>query len=79
MEYGTLITKNTFTHNFAGKRGTALLISGISELQIIDNLFEENGPVTLSKEKEFSPYYKYLQNSNRTITLYYEDEVIVRH
>ena len=79
LEYGTLIFKNKFYHNFAGKKGTALLIDSISELQIIDNEFEENGPVTLAKEKEYSPYYKYLQNGNRTITLYYEAEVIVRH
>ena len=60
LEYGTLITKNKFIKNHAGKKGTALLIESISEVQVIDNEFEENGPVTLSVEKEFSPYYKYL-------------------
>lgn len=60
LEYGTLITKNKFIQNHAGKKGTALFVAGLSELQIVDNIFEENGPVTISKEREFSPYYKYL-------------------
>ena len=63
LEYGTLIRKNNFKHNFAGKKGTAIHLEGISELVVEDNTFLENGPVTLQKEIEFSPYYKYMLNS----------------
>lgn len=32
LEYGTLVTKNKFIKNHAGKKGTALLVDSISEL-----------------------------------------------
>ena len=32
LEYGTLVTKNKFIKNHAGKKGTALLIESISEV-----------------------------------------------
>ena len=60
LEYGTLIQNNKFIENYAGKKGTALLVDSISEVQIIDNIFENNGPTTLAAEREFSPYFKYL-------------------
>ena len=70
MRYATHITNNTFMKNFSGKKGTALLISQVSELLIYDNVFEQNGPVTAVKEMEYSPYYKYLLNRNRTLTYF---------
>ena len=60
LKYGTLIYDNSFTNNYAGMRGTAILIEKISEVQIIDNRFTDNGPVTASKEIQYSPYYKYM-------------------
>ena len=59
-KYGTLIFDNTFSNNYAGMRGTAVLIEKISELQIMNNRFTDNGPVTASKEIQYSPYYKYM-------------------
>ena len=70
LEYGTLIQKNIFYNNYAGKKGTALLIDSISELVIQDNLFKENGPVTSQTERAYSPYYRYLANGNHTITYF---------
>ena len=72
--YSTYITNNTFRNNYSGKKGTALLISEISELSIYDNLFEENGPVTAVKEMQYSPYYEFLANRNRTITYFTGNE-----
>lgn len=43
--YGTLIVDNTFSNNYTGKRGSALLIELINELELANNRFMENGPV----------------------------------
>ena len=34
LKYGTFIYDNTFSNNYAGMRGTAILIDNISEVQI---------------------------------------------
>ena len=73
MRYATHVVNNTFTKNFSGKKGTALLVSGVSELIIYHNTFQENGPVTAVREMEYSPYYEYLMNRNRTITYFVPD------
>ena len=70
LKYGTLIYDNSFTNNYAGMRGTAILIEKISEVQIIDNRFIDNGPVTASKEIQYSPYYKYMTDRQRTVSFY---------
>jgi hypothetical protein len=50
LTYGTLIRDNTFSNNHSGKKGTALLIEKINEVQIIKNTFLNNGPVTAYTE-----------------------------
>jgi hypothetical protein len=45
LTFGTHISGNTFSYNYSGKRGTALLIELINHLKINDNKFMENGPV----------------------------------
>ena len=69
-KYGTLIFDNTFSNNYSGMRGTAILIEKISEIQIMNNRFTDNGPVTASKEIQYSPYYKYMTDQKRTISFY---------
>ena len=39
MAYGTVISNNTFSMNYSGKRGTALLLEMISHLKVDDNSF----------------------------------------
>ena len=39
MAYGTTISNNTFSMNYSGKRGSALLIEQISHLEVEDNQF----------------------------------------
>ena len=39
MAYGTVISNNTFSHNYSGMRGTALLIERVSHLRLEDNSF----------------------------------------
>ena len=73
LEYGTLIQDNTFSNNYSGMKGSALLIERISEVQIKKNIFMDNGPVTAAKEMEFSPYYRYLAGQERTISFYVPD------
>ena len=73
LEYGTLIQDNTFANNYSGMKGSALLIERISEVQIKKNRFTDNGPVTASKEIEFSPYYRYMTDQERTISFYVAD------
>ena len=60
LKYGTLIEDNTFSHNYSGMKGTAILVERINELQIKKNQFTDNGPVTAPKEIQFSPYYKFM-------------------
>lgn len=50
LTYGTLIYDNTFSNNYSGKKGTALLIEHINEVQITKNKFINNGPVTAYTE-----------------------------
>ena len=69
LKYATKISNNNFTNNFAGMKGSALAIFDLSELQINDNLFNENGPVTSFSEVEHSPYFKYFALGTRKITL----------
>ena len=69
-KYTTYVTNNTFRHNYSGKKGTALLVSQISDLYIFKNDFKHNGPVTAVREMQYSPYYEYLINRNRTITYF---------
>jgi len=59
LTYGTLIADNTFDGNMSGMRGTALLVEQISELQVVNNKFLQNGPVHAYKEMQQSPYYVY--------------------
>ena len=70
LTYGTLIKDNTFSHNFAGMKGTALLLDKINELQIIDNTFMNNGPVTAYHEIQFSPYHNYVNRLGRTFSFH---------
>ena len=70
LEYGTLIVKNTFANNFSGKRGSALLIERINEVQVIENKFMNNGPVHAYREIEYSPYVNKFLKNNRTLTYY---------
>ena len=70
LKYGTFIFDNSFSNNYAGMRGTAILIDNISEVQIQHNRFTDNGPVTASKEIQYSPYYKYMTDRKRTISFY---------
>ena len=73
LMYGTLIVNNTFSNNFSGKRGSALLIELINELQLIDNTFMNNGPVHAYREIEHSPYVKNFLKNNRTLSYYLLD------
>ena len=68
LKYATKISNNNFTRNFAGMKGSALAIFKLSELQIADNLFVENGPVTSYSEIMFSPYYKYFALGGKTLS-----------
>ena len=71
--YGTLIVNNTFSNNFSGKRGSALLIELVNELQVIGNQFMSNGPVHTYREIEYSPYVKNFMKNNRTLAYYLLD------
>ena len=77
MRYATYITNNTFINNMSGKKGTALLLSQISELVVFKNDFIENGPVTAVKEMQFSPYYEFMLNHTRTLTFYIDPNITV--
>ena len=70
LTYGTKIVDNTFTNNFSGKRGTALLIESVNELQVTKNKFMNNGPVQAYSEIANSPYYKYFLKNKRTLSFY---------
>lgn len=70
LKYGTLIEDNTFANNYSGMKGTAFLIERINEIQIRKNQFTDNGPVTASKEIQFSPYYKFMTDRQRTVSFY---------
>ena len=68
--YGTVIVNNTFSSNFSGKRGTALLIEQISHLEVEGNKFMQNGPVHAYREMENSPYYRLFLYNIRTLSFY---------
>ncbi len=70
LTFGTLIAENTFSYNYSGKRGTALLIELINHLKINDNKFMENGPVHAYQEMENSPYYYHFSYNKRTLAYY---------
>lgn len=55
--YGTIISKNSFSQNYSGMRGTAILIELVSHLEVVENKFMQNGPVHAYREMENSPYY----------------------
>lgn len=73
LTYGTSIVNNTFTNNFSGKRGTALLIELVNELKVIENKFMYNGPVQTYSEIEHSPFYKHFLYNQRTLAFYLLD------
>ena len=50
-------------------QGTAVKMFHLSNLNIYNNNFTENGPVTSFSEIEYSPYYKYLALGQRTMTI----------
>ena len=68
--YGTLVVNNTFSNNYSGKRGTAMLIERISHLEVEDNKFMHNGPVHTYRELDHSPYYKLFLKNVRTLAFY---------
>ena len=70
IKYATYIVNNTFRNNYSGKKGTAMVISGVSELNIFENIFEENGPVTAVREMEYSPYYIFFTNRTKTLSYF---------
>ena len=49
-------------------KGSALALDEISEIQITNNTFKENGPTTSFSEAEFSPYYKYFALGKKLLT-----------
>ena len=55
--YGTIISKNSFSQNYSGMRGTAILTELVSHLEVVENKFMQNGPVHAYREMENSPYY----------------------
>ena len=74
LTYGTMIVNNTFSNNYSGKRGTALLIELVNELKIAENKFMSNGPVQTYAEIEHSPFYKHFLYNERTLTYYLLDK-----
>ena len=74
LTYGTRIVNNTFSNNYSGKRGTAMLIERVNEVQIIDNKFMANGPVQAYAELANSPYYKSFLYKKRTLAYYLLDK-----
>ena len=60
LKYVTYVTNNTFRNNFSGKKGTALMVSGVNLLNMFNNVFEKNGPTTALQEMKYSPYYEFL-------------------
>ena len=73
LTYGTLIKNNTFSNNYSGKKGTALLIERINEVKIVGNTFMGNGPVQTYAEIDHSPYYKHFLYNKRTLAYYLLD------
>ena len=69
MKYATKISNNVFTKNYAGMKGSAIAMDEISEIQITNNTFKENGPTTSFSEAELSPYYKYFALSKKLLTI----------
>lgn len=50
-------------------KGSAMAIFRLHELQVMNNTFTENEPITTFSETEYSPYFKYLAQGSRTLTL----------
>lgn len=73
LKYGTKFVNNTFANNYSGKRGSALLLENLSEVQLIENRFTSNGPVHAHMEIENSPYYKHFLKNNRTLAYFVLD------
>ena len=55
-----LIQNNKFVSNLSGHKGSALHLLNNAAIQILDNHFENNGPVFSIHEARNSPYYLYL-------------------
>ena len=68
LKYATHIKYNNFTSNYAGMKGTAVLLSFINAVEVEDNYFFENGPVTSFSEAFWSPFYKYFALGEKLIT-----------
>ena len=68
LKYNTHIKYNTFYANAAGMKGSAVLVSYINSVEIEDNTFYENGPMTSFAERSHSPYYKYFAKGQKLIS-----------
>ena len=55
-----LIQNNKFVSNLSGHKGSAINLLNNAAIQILDNHFENNGPVFSIHEARNSPYYLYL-------------------
>lgn len=61
------VKNSKFTNNLAGHHGTALDIEYCKQVEIFNNDFIENGPVTSMTEQIYNtPYYNFLLNRNHT-------------
>ena len=69
LKYATKIVNNNFTQNYAGVQGSAIALHDLSEIQIANNTFKENGPTSSFSEALFSPYYKYFAEQKFIMTL----------
>lgn len=69
LKYATQLTNNLFKHNHSGMKGTAVGIFRLNELQVKNNTFFENGPVTTFSEVEESTYQKYFARGARNLTM----------
>lgn len=69
LKYATKVANNNFTSNFAGMKGSALAMFELSELQITQNFFKSNGPVTSFEEEIYSPYFKYFALGAKKLTM----------
>ena len=63
------MVNNNFTQNYAGVQGSAIAIHEMSEIQIVNNTFKENGPTSSFSEALLSPYYKYFALEKMVMTL----------
>ena len=67
-KHATVYEFNTFKLNASGMAGSAIVVSQLTEFELISNLFDSNGPILSMREFLISPYVKYLALYKKSLT-----------